>query len=281
MLGRRLVAFTLPLALLLGTLFVPQPMQAAAPPALSLPIPAGETWKVIQGYNCGTHTNYDDNAFDLVNTNGRTRGAPVRAAADGTLWWAGGVNNVIILAHEGGYYTMYSHLDTRVPLRKGQFVPRGTVIGTVGSAGLSYSNPHLHFEIFHGDGVSASNRYGVPLKFIDGYDFPDSEQCNQYMGARMTAKFDVAAKSALAAPTLVDPGQGANQIVRWAAPAAADIKGYQVYVGADPQGTGEWFVAEPQVALPTLAPGRYYVRVRTLDNAGNVSEWATLLEVNL
>ncbi len=280
-------AFALVCALLFGTLFVPATMQAASPPALSLPIPAGETWKVIQGYNCGTHTGYDENAFDLVNANGRTRGAPVLAAADGTFWWWGERGGSMILSHGNGFYTMYSHLETRVPFKKGQAVARGTVIGTAGSAGTSYSNPHLHFEMFYGEGISASNRRGVPLSFVEGYDFPDHGKCNQYMGVRLAARSGVttqtaADKDAPSTPTLVDPGQGVNQIVRWTATdEGSGLKGYQVYVGPDVQGTGEWFVAESHVALPTLSAGRNVVRVRALDHAGNVSAWSTVLELDV
>ncbi|HEX6292043.1 MAG TPA: peptidoglycan DD-metalloendopeptidase family protein [Herpetosiphonaceae bacterium] len=279
MLAQRLVALALALALVFGTLSVPTNAEAASPPTLSLPIPLGETWKVIQGYNCGTHTGYDDNAFDLVNTSGRTRGAPVRAAAGGTYWWWGAAGGTVILSHGNGYYTMYSHLESRVPFGKGQFVPAGTVIGTVGSAGTSYSNPHLHFEMFYGEGVAARHRRGVPLAFVEGYNFPDHEQCNQYMGQRLTARAgDTEAPSA---PALLDAGQGQNQIVRWQAStdSGSGVRGYQLYVGTDAQGTGDWFVTEPQAALPTLPRGRYFVRARALDNAGNASPWVTLTEV--
>lgn len=283
MVAQRLAAFALAFALLFGTLFVPANTAAASPPTLSLPIPVGETWKVIQGYNCGTHTGYDDNAFDLVNANGRTRGAPVRAAADGRYWWWGAAGGSVILSHGDGYYTMYSHLESRVPFAKGDFVAAGTVIGTVGSAGTSYTNPHLHFEMFYGEGVSARNRRGVPLVFAEGYAFPDHEQCNQYMGLRLTAQAGARDAQAPSPPTLLDAGQGRNQVVRWqpSTDAASGVSGYQVYVGSDAQGTGEWFVAEPQVALPSLPPGRYVVRVRALDNAGNASPWVTLVEVQL
>jgi hypothetical protein len=233
---------------------------------------------VIQGYNCGTHTSYDDNAFDLVNTNGRTRGAPVRAAADGTFWWWGARGGTVILAHGQGYYTMYSHLESHIAFAKGDFVARGTVIGTVGSAGTSAANPHLHFEMFHGEGRAASNRYGVPLAFTEGYDFPDHNICNEYMGQRITASpVDTVAPST---PTLHGVGSGPHPVVRWtgATDAGSGLKGYQVYVGPAADGTGEWFVVEPEVALPTLPVGRYFVRVRSLDNAGNASVWVTLLE---
>src|SRR5689334_8197385 len=56
--------------------------QAQAAPQLWLPTPPGETWKVLQGYGCGSHNGWDRYSLDIVNADGRTRGAPVRAAAD-------------------------------------------------------------------------------------------------------------------------------------------------------------------------------------------------------
>jgi hypothetical protein len=58
---------------------------AHAAPQLGLPTPAGEPWKIIQSYGCGTHNGWDRYSLDLVNAGGPTRGPPVRAAADGTI----------------------------------------------------------------------------------------------------------------------------------------------------------------------------------------------------
>jgi hypothetical protein len=293
MFARRLVAFALTLALIVASSMLATSAVASGPPALSLPIPPGETWKVIQGYNCGTHAAYDKNAIDLVNANGRTRGAPVLAAADGTYWWWGPNGGTVILSHGGGYYTMYTHLESRVAFRKGDRVARGQVIGTAGAAGTSYNNPHLHFEMFYGDGPSARNRRTIPLQFVEGYSLPNSGKCNEHMNVRLTASGRAAAAPAQAAPaarasaalptppSLLEAGQGRFAIVRWqAGESPAGVKGYQIYVGPDAGGEGEWFVAEPEVALPDLAPGRTYVRARTLDNAGGASPWATLLELD-
>ncbi|MCX7656353.1 MAG: M23 family metallopeptidase [Treponemataceae bacterium] len=54
--------------------------------------------------------------------------------------------NYVILTHEGGYQTMYAHLDT-VTVQKGTFVSQGTIIGRVGTTGYS-TGPHLHFGVF-------------------------------------------------------------------------------------------------------------------------------------
>jgi murein DD-endopeptidase MepM/ murein hydrolase activator NlpD len=51
----------------------------------------------------------------------------------------------IIIEHEGGWKTVYGHLSS-VFVMLNQKVLSGTMIGSVGSTGLS-TGPHLHFEI--------------------------------------------------------------------------------------------------------------------------------------
>jgi len=124
------VAPLLRLVLALIALILALPSAPAyAAPQLSLPTPPGETWKILQGYGCGSHGSWDRYSLDLVNADGRTRGAPVRAAADGTIWSWTGKSGTLILDHGGGNYTMYTHMASAVTTRKDHFVERGTVIG--------------------------------------------------------------------------------------------------------------------------------------------------------
>src|SRR4051794_29461215 len=144
--------------------------QAAA--QIWLPTPAGETWKVLQGYGCGSHNGWDRYSLDIVNADGRTRGAPVRAAADGRIWSWTSKSGTLILEHGNGFYTMYSHMDSVVTTQPDLFVTRGTIIGTVG-ARAAHGTPHLHFTAFTGDGPAASHRRSLPLTFGEGYDLPE------------------------------------------------------------------------------------------------------------
>lgn len=159
---------------------------ASAAPRIWLPTPAGETWKIIQGYGCGTHDSWDHYSLDLVNADGRTRGAPVRAAADGTIWSWTGKSGTLILAHGDGFYTMYTHMDSVVTTARGRFVARGTVIGTAGNRAAG-GTPHLHFTAFMGKGLAAQPRQSIPLAFAEGYDLPEVGGCNQHGGRTLTA----------------------------------------------------------------------------------------------
>ena len=82
-------------------------------------------------------------------------GTPVRAAADGSITWAGergGYGNLVEVSHPNGYATRYGHLSA-VSVANGQVVRQGDVIGYVGATGLATA-PHLHYEV---------RRKGVPV----------------------------------------------------------------------------------------------------------------------
>lgn len=158
----------------------------AAGPQLWLPTPPGETWQVLQGFQCGSHVGHQARSLDLVNTNGRTAGAPVRAAADGTTFVWQGSTGTLILSHGGGFYTMYTHMRSVITRAAGVFVARGTQIGEVGSVGTDIA--HLHFTAFTAPDSGAYNRTSLELDFADGFHFHDTAGCNQHRGETMVAR---------------------------------------------------------------------------------------------
>jgi hypothetical protein len=367
--ARRLLLFTLAAVLILleaGR----APGTALANPQLSLPTPPGERWRIIQGYNCGTHTGPDRYALDLVNTDGPTYGAPVRAAADGEVFVWVSKSGTLILSHGGGFYTQYTHLASAADPTPGRRFARGEVIGTVGDRGTR-GLPHLHFMAFTADGAWARNRRPTPLAFVEGYDLPDIGGCSQHGGTVLiaggpmnAAAEGVSFQAAIApghwygadvairfggramaggfsaawdrdpggdAPAQAGPGEAhlaqageglhtlfvrawdeaghqtlaafgpvgldttppaappapdgdtrlaAGRPARLSWPAASDaasgIAGYRVYLGDDPAGTSEWFVAAPETETPPLGAGRYLLRVQPLDFAGNAGAWTTV-----
>lgn len=80
------------------------------------------------------------------------RGAPVKAADDGVVVYAGnelkGFGNLVLLRHNDRWMTAYAHME-RLEVRRGQTVKQGDMIGAVGSTG-STDSPQLHFEVRHG-----------------------------------------------------------------------------------------------------------------------------------
>ncbi len=59
--------------------------------------------------------------------------------------WLRGYGKTVIIAHPGGWKTLYAHLS-RIIVQRGQYVKQGQYIGKSGNTGRS-TGPHLHFEI--------------------------------------------------------------------------------------------------------------------------------------
>ena len=75
-------------------------------------------------------------------------GAPVYAAADGVISFAGvrqGYGNCVEIDHGNGLVTRYAHLSA-FRAAVGQSVDAGAVVGAIGNTGRS-TGPHLHFEV--------------------------------------------------------------------------------------------------------------------------------------
>ncbi|MDZ7723203.1 MAG: peptidoglycan DD-metalloendopeptidase family protein [candidate division KSB1 bacterium] len=78
-----------------------------------------------------------------------SRGQPVKAVDAGqvqTITWQRGRGNIIILAHDNGYYTVYTHIES-IKVNMMQHVSAEDIIGTVGESG-SLKGPILHFQIW-------------------------------------------------------------------------------------------------------------------------------------
>jgi murein DD-endopeptidase MepM/ murein hydrolase activator NlpD len=96
-------------------------------------------------------------------------GEAILAPAQGRVifagWKSGGYGNTVEIDHGYGYLTRFAHAS-RVLVRAGQTVERGTIIAEVGATGL-VSGPHLHYE------VEVNGRPVDPLNFIIPDAVPD------------------------------------------------------------------------------------------------------------
>ncbi|MER1967276.1 peptidoglycan DD-metalloendopeptidase family protein [Castellaniella sp. GW247-6E4] len=96
------------------------------------------TGKIIQGFNSTTKGIDIEGAI----------GAPVQAAAEGKVMYAGngvrGLGNLILLGHSNGFITAYAHNQSLL-VKTGEVVKKGAKIATVGQSDTS--SPRLHFEI--------------------------------------------------------------------------------------------------------------------------------------
>ncbi len=86
----------------------------------------------------------------------RARYQWIRASKYGKITytgWLGGYGKTVIIAHPGGYKTLYAHLS-RIIVRRGQYVKQGQTIAQSGNTGRS-TGAHLHFEIIkHGRNIN-------------------------------------------------------------------------------------------------------------------------------
>lgn len=92
-----------------------------------------------------------------------TEGAPIKAAADGEVVYAGtqlqGYGNLVIIRHKDGWITAYAH-QKDLKVRKGDKISQGQVIGEVGDSG-NVKEPQLHF------GVRKGRNPVDPLGFVE------------------------------------------------------------------------------------------------------------------
>ena len=101
------------------------------------PVPGAILTQGLHGYN----------SVDL----GAPLGTPIYAAAEGNVitskqgGWNGGYGSMIVISHDNGTQTLYSHQSENV-VSVGQKVSKGQLIGYIGSTGRSTGN-HLHFEV--------------------------------------------------------------------------------------------------------------------------------------
>ena len=111
---------------------------ATATPTLQAPSGLPTTGPISQAYHTG-HSGIDV-AVPV--------GTSIHSTMPGKVTYAGwnteGYGNLVIVEN-GPYRTYYAHLQ-QIPVKVGQTVEAGTVIGLSGSTGNS-TGPHLHYEV--------------------------------------------------------------------------------------------------------------------------------------
>jgi murein DD-endopeptidase MepM/ murein hydrolase activator NlpD len=85
-------------------------------------------------------------------------GTPIKATASGKIvriGRRGGYGNCISIKHSHGLQSLYAHMSRfKKGLHIGSYIKQGTVIGFVGSTGVS-TGPHLHFGLYkHGKAIN-------------------------------------------------------------------------------------------------------------------------------
>ncbi len=129
----------------------------------NLPYLAGDRFIVTAGYgSMPTHVKKDAYAIDFSKNGCSAYGALVVAARSGSVWIAqnsgynGGYGSQILVRSDDGVIARYAHLIAgSIPVRKGDSIPQGTILGEVGDTGLvagtscdNHPGTHLHFALY-------------------------------------------------------------------------------------------------------------------------------------
>jgi murein hydrolase activator len=113
---------------------------------LGWPVDGG---RLISGYGTHEHpvlkTVTENKGVDIAVPLG-SRVSTVAAGEASTIWWLPSFGNLVIVAHEGGYRTVYAHLGD-IDVEEGQKVTAGQAIG---KSGEGLSGPMVHFEVWKG-----------------------------------------------------------------------------------------------------------------------------------
>lgn len=122
------------------------------------------------------------NGIDLI----AGQGTPVIATADGVVLEVKrsgkGSGNIVEIGHDGGYRTLYAHLQDIV-VGKGERVKAGRKIANVGMSGNSFA-PHLHYEV-HRDSLVLD-----PVNFFFASFSPEDYMKAAYMAATTGQSLD-------------------------------------------------------------------------------------------
>jgi murein DD-endopeptidase MepM/ murein hydrolase activator NlpD len=133
----------------------PAPNPPPSRPATATPAPIGGApafrWpvegRVLSAYGAKPGGRFNDG----VNLKA-SAGAPVRAAGDGVVAYAGDAipafGNLILIKHPGGWVTAYGHAEALLVTR-GTKVATGDVIARAGQTG-DVDEPQVHFEVRRG-----------------------------------------------------------------------------------------------------------------------------------
>lgn len=185
-----------------ATMAEPAPAEAvpAPPPAMSSetstgiiwPMSGGE-WKVVQGYNNGTHTNRSSFAtykysLDWARSDGETAGQPIYAPVSGSIEWTDRGSGGVLINAGNGYGVALFHVVLNRSGRGGS-VTQGEQIGVVASPGDPGYMNMTHFEIAVWKLNPGGGHESVPFdgpNTIGGQAFPDTGGANQYMDMRVS-----------------------------------------------------------------------------------------------
>jgi hypothetical protein len=126
--------------------------------------PLAEPRRVTTEFGMARYVNGVRGSFHNALDFGADTGTPVYATNAGRVLFAGSLQmtgNTVVIEHGFGLKSWYYHMHETPPIKAGDMVERGQLIGVVGSTGFS-TGPHLHFA------MSALSVFINPETIIEG-----------------------------------------------------------------------------------------------------------------
>ncbi len=153
--------------------FITFPIFAFATESAKLPYAAGERFIVSTGYNTPpTHIKKDSYAIDFTQNDCDAYGKYAIAAMAGTVTFVsesgynGGYGTEVLVRDARNVTERYAHMiPGSVPIKEGDAIPQGTIIGEIGNTGLvagaacvAHPGTHIHFAMYteNADGTFAA-----------------------------------------------------------------------------------------------------------------------------
>ena len=142
------------LALTRGTPLLRHPIaalrliRADAPAQLPVPVRGVHKTQLVNTWGAPRSGGRHHQGIDIF----AKRGTPVVSATRGIVVTVGHNRlggRIVRVLGPGGCWHYYAHLEEFGPIREGQLIERGTVLGTVGDSGNARGTPpHLHYGIY-------------------------------------------------------------------------------------------------------------------------------------
>jgi Peptidase family M23 len=143
---------------------------AGPQPPFQMPVPCGQTWDAS---TYKEHWNGDQDAIDLAqrdrNNANISEGEPALAAAAGVVdevYTSSNGEHRVFLDHGGGWKTAYVHLESLPPLKVGQQIAQGEMVGRISNSGAE--SMHLHYQHHRDDTLARISFNGVPIDTYAG-----------------------------------------------------------------------------------------------------------------